>query len=48
MIIDNIIFENKIETDMISLIKSLNKEELDDILKNIDLSNKAIVILENN
>ena len=48
MIIDNIIFENKIETDMISLIKSLNKEELDDILKNIDLTNKAIVILENN
>lgn len=47
MIIDNIIFENKIESDMISLIKSLNKQELDDIIENLNLDNKAVVILKN-
>lgn len=47
MLIDNIIFENKIETDMISLLKSLNKEELDNIIKNLNLTNKSIVILKN-
>lgn len=46
MIIDNIIFENKIESDMIGLLKSLNKEELDNIIKNLDLTNKSIVILK--
>ena len=47
MIIDNIIFENRLESDMISLIKSLNKKELDDIIENLNLDNKAIVILKN-
>ena len=47
MIIDNIIFENNIEKDMITLIKSLNKEELDNIIDSIDLTNKSIVILKN-
>lgn len=47
MIVDNIIFENTIEKDMISLIKSLNKRELDNIIKNIDLTNRSIVILKN-
>ena len=47
MIIDNIIFENRLESDMISLIKSLNKDELDGIIKNLNLDNKAIVILKN-
>jgi len=48
MIIDNIIFENKIEQDMINLIKSLNKKELDEIIKKINFNNKSIVILKNN
>lgn len=47
MIIDNIIFDNTVERDMISLLKSLNKEELDEILESIDLSNQAIVVLKN-
>ena len=48
MIVDNIIFDNKIENNMIKLIKEINKEELDSILKNIDLSNKSIVVLKSN
>ena len=46
MIVDNIIFNNKIETDMISIIKSLNKKELDNIIEKLDISNKSIVILK--
>lgn len=46
MIIDNIIFDNHVEENMIDLLKSLNKEELDNIVSNLDLSNKAIVILK--
>lgn len=45
-IIDNIIFENKIESDMIKLLKSLNKNELDNIIKNLNLTNKSIVVLK--
>ena len=47
MIIDNIIFNNKVEEDIISLIKSLNKKELDNIIKNLKLNNKSIVIIKN-
>lgn len=46
MIIDNIIFENKIESNMIGLLKSLNKEELNNVIKNLNLRNKSIVILK--
>jgi len=46
MLVDNIIFDNKIEDDMIGLLKSLNKEELNKIIKNLNLENKSIVILE--
>lgn len=46
MIIDNIIFDNHIEENMIDLLKSLNKEELDDIISNLNLSNKSIIILK--
>ena len=46
MIIDNIIFDGTVENNMIDLIKSLNKEELDDVLANLDLSNQAIVVLK--
>ena len=46
MIIDNIIFDNKIETDIVGLIRSLNIEELNEIIKKIDFNNKSIVILK--
>ena len=46
MIIDNIIFENKIESDMIGLLKSLNKDELDRIIDKLNLNNRSIVILK--
>lgn len=46
MIIDNIIFDGKIENEMISIINSLNIEELNEVVKRIDFSNKSIVILE--
>ena len=48
MIIDNLIFDNHIENNMIEILKSLNKEELDSIIKELDISNKSIVILESN
>lgn len=48
MIIDNIVFDNHIEDNMIEILRSLNKEELDKILSEIDLSNKSIVVLESN
>ena len=46
MIVDNIIYENKIEEDMIGLIKSMNIDELNKIIKNIDLTNNSIVIVK--
>jgi len=46
MIIDNIIFDGKIETDIIDIIESLNIDELNDILKKIDFSKKSIVVLK--
>lgn len=46
MIVDNIIFENEIETNMIDLIKSLNINELNKIIEELDLTNKSIVILK--
>ena len=46
MIIDNIIFDGKIETDIIGLINSLNIDELNDIVSKIDFSKKSIVILK--
>ena len=46
MIVDNIIFDNKIETNIIDMIRSLNIDELNDIVKRIDFSNKSIVILK--
>lgn len=46
MIIDNIIFDNKIENNMIEIINSLNIQEMNEIVKGIDFSNKSIVVLE--
>ena len=47
MIVDNIIFNNEIETNMIEILKSLNKEEMDKIINQLNLKNKKIVILKN-
>ena len=46
MIVDNIIFDNKIETDIVGIIRSLNIDELNEIVKKIDFDNKSIVILK--
>ena len=46
MIIDNIIFDGKIETDIIDIIRNLNIEELNRIIKQIDFNKKSIVILK--
>jgi len=46
MIVDNIIFDNKIETNIISLIESLDIKELEEIIKKINFDNKSIVILK--
>jgi len=46
MILDNIIFDNKIETDIISIIESLNVDELNEIISKINFDNKSIVILK--
>ena len=46
MITDNIIFDNHIEDDMIGLLRSLNKEELDSIINSLNLSNNNTIILK--
>ena len=46
MIIDNIIFDNHIESDMMGILHSLNIKELRDILNSLDLSNNSVVILK--
>lgn len=46
MIVDNIIFDNKIETDIVGIIRSLNLDELNEIVKKINFDNKSIVILK--
>ncbi len=48
MIVDSIIFDNKIEDNMIGLIKSINYKELNEIIKELNLKNKSIIIIENN
>lgn len=46
MIVDNVIFDNHIEDNIIELIKSINIDELNEIVDKIDFSNKSIVILK--
>jgi len=46
MIVDNIIFDGKIETDIIGIIESLNMDEMNKVLKGIDFDKKSIVILK--
>ena len=46
MIIDNIIFDGRIETNIIDMIESLNIDELNEVVKGIDFDKKSIVILK--
>ena len=46
MIIDNILFDGKIETDIVKMIESLNIDELNEVVKGIDFNKKSIVILK--
>ena len=48
MIIDSIIFDNTIETNIVDIINSLNINELNEIIKNIDFSNVSTIILKKN
>ena len=46
MIIDSIIFDNTIEENIVDIINSLNINELNEIIKNIDFSNVSTIILK--
>ena len=46
MIVDNVIFDGKVETDIIGIIESLNIDEMNKVLKGIDFNKKSIVILK--
>ena len=46
MIVDNIIFDNKICNSVISIIENLNMDEFNQVISKIDFNNKGIVILK--
>ena len=46
MILDNIIFDNTLNSNVFNVIDSLNIKELKEILKNIDLSNYYSIIIK--
>lgn len=46
IITDNILFDGKIENDIISVIESLNMDELNKILKMIDFTNVSTVVVK--
>ena len=46
IITDNILFDGKIENDIISIIESLNMDELNKILKMIDFTNVGTVVVK--
>ena len=46
MIIDSIIFDNTIEGDIVNIINSLNIEELNEIVKNIDFKSISTIIIK--
>ena len=47
MLIDSIIFNNKVEDNIIKIIEDLNIKELKELINNLDLSNTATVIIKN-
>ena len=46
MIIDNIIFDNSVEEDIVDIINSLNIEEMTQIINKIDFDNVSTIILK--
>lgn len=46
IITDNILFDGKIENDIVSVIESLNMDELNKILKMIDFTNVSTVVVK--
>ena len=46
IITDNILFDGKIENDIVSIIESLNMDELNKILKMIDFTNVSTVVVK--
>lgn len=46
IIIDNIIYDNELEDNPIEVIKSLKYEELEELIKKIDISSRNIVIVK--
>ena len=46
MIVDNIIFDDKIETDIMDILEALNIDELNYVASKIDFNKKSIVILK--
>lgn len=47
IIVDNIIYNNKLEDNPIEVINSLKIEEIRDLIKKFDISNTSLVILKN-
>ena len=48
MIIDNILFDGELKTNVISVMKELEFNELKEIIKNLNLENITKVIIEKN
>ncbi len=46
IIIDNIIYDNKLEDNPIEVIKSLKYEQLEELIKKIDISSRNIVVVK--
>ena len=46
MIVDNIIFDNHIEDNIIGVINSISLEEVNKVIKNIDFSNKSVIVID--
>lgn len=46
MIVDNIIFNGRVEENMIDLLNSLNIQEMNEVINNLSLKNYSIVILK--
>ena len=46
MIVDNIIFNGRVEENMIDLLKSLNIQEMNEVINTLSLKNYSIVILK--
>ena len=46
IIIDNVIFDGKFEDNPIEVIQELNIEELNDLIKKMDIKNTSTIILK--